>query len=111
MLQLRNETALPAALFALPDPDGVEALHVVVQRTFELSPGGPTRRDQRPLDRVDVRGGEGPAAWIRRPGVVHVAKAFADVLLVRDELAAALQALNASGLRLTPSDDWVFADY
>lgn len=33
------------------------------------------------------------------------------VLLVRDEFAAALLALNASGLRLTPSDAWAFSEY
>lgn len=104
MLQLRNETDLPAALFALPDPDGVEALHLVVQRTFALTPGGPTHRDQRPIDRVDALGGEGPAAWLRRPGVVHVAKAFTEVLLEAEAVAPGGSAVTALdvGLQVGP---------
>ena len=38
MLQLRNRTALPTKLLAIPDPDGVETLHVMVKATFALTP-------------------------------------------------------------------------
>jgi hypothetical protein len=80
MLQLRNETELPVALFALPDPDGVETLHVVVQQTFSLVPDAPAT-PQRPIARADVRVGEGPAAWLQRPSVVHIAKPWSEVLV------------------------------
>ena len=81
MLQLRNEGEAPAKLFAIPDADGVDTLHVVVQVTFALTPDAPLARAQRPIDLADVREGDGDAAWVRRPGAVQLAKRRTDVLV------------------------------
>lgn len=87
MLQLRNETGLPARLFALPDVDGVDALHVVVQATFALTPAAPLLPEQRPVDLADVCEGDGDARWVRRPGVVHLPRRRTDVLVDGEAVA------------------------
>nr|MBK7069178.1 hypothetical protein [Deltaproteobacteria bacterium] len=67
MLQLTNRTALPTKLLAIPDPDGVEALHVIVKATFALTPAAALAAAQRPVALADVTAGEGAGAWLRAP--------------------------------------------
>lgn len=95
MLQLRNETGLPAKLFAIPDVDGVDALHVVVQAAFALTPDAPLLREQPPVDLADVREGEGDDAWVRRPGVVHLPRRRTDVLVDGEAVAPGGRAVTA----------------
>ncbi len=81
MLQLRNRTTLPTTLLAIPDPDGVEALHVMVKATFALTPAATLVAQQRPIALADVTEGEGAEAWLRVPSEVHPAKPGAEVLV------------------------------
>jgi len=87
MLQLINQTGLPTQLFALPDPDGVDALHVIVKATFALTPDAPLAAAQAPVGMVDERVGEGASAWLRRPSELHPAKARCEVLLEGEAVA------------------------
>ncbi len=87
MLQLLNRTPLSAALVTLADPDGVDALHVVVQATFALRPDAPLVREQRVVALADERVGDGPGARLRRPSVVHPAKPRCE-LLIEGEVVA-----------------------
>ncbi len=81
MLQLANHTALPAKILSLPDPDGVDALHVLVKVTFALTADAPLVDEQRPIVTADEWEGEGDAAWLRRASELHPPKAATDVLL------------------------------
>jgi len=81
VLQLRNRTALPTKLLAIPDPDGVETLHVMVKATFALTPAAPLVAQQRPIALADVTEGEGAEAWLRVPSEVHPAQPGAEVLV------------------------------
>ncbi|MBK6532195.1 MAG: DUF2169 domain-containing protein [Deltaproteobacteria bacterium] len=87
MLQLRNRTALPTKLLAIPDPDGVETLHVMVKATFALTPAAPLAPQQRPIALADVTEGDGAEAWLRVPSEVHPAKPGAEVLVDGHALA------------------------
>lgn len=87
MLQLLNRTRLPAQLLALRDPDGVEALHVVVKATFALTPEAPLTEAQRPVVLADETVGEGPGAWLRVPSEAHPAKPATDVLVEGEAVA------------------------
>lgn len=95
MLQLTNRTELPVKMFALPDPDGVDALHVVVQATFALTPDAPLADVQRPIALVDEMVGEGAAARPRTPSVVHPAKPYCEVLLDGEAVAPWGRAVTA----------------
>lgn len=87
MLQLANHTALPAKILSLPDPDGVDALHVLVKVTFALTADAPLLDAQRPIVLVDEWEGEGDAAWLRRASEVHPPKAATDVMVEGDAVA------------------------
>lgn len=87
MLQLVNRSALAAKILTLPDPDGVEALHVIVKATFALSPEAPLTREQRPVTLADEVVGEGARAWLRRPAEVHPPKPACEVLVEGDAVA------------------------
>ncbi len=81
MLQLANHTGLPAMILALPDPDGVDALHVMVKATFALTDAAPFAEEQRPIAMADEWVGEGESAWLLRPSELHPAKPATDVML------------------------------
>lgn len=81
MLQLANRTGLPAKILSLPDPDGVDALHVIVKATFALTEAAPLVEAQRPIVMVDEGVGEGASAWLRRPSELHPPKPATDVLV------------------------------
>lgn len=95
MLQLTNRTALPTKLLAIPDPDGVEALHVIVKATFALTPAAALAAAQRPVALADVTAGEGAGAWLRIPSEVHPAKPSTEVLLEGYAVAPGGRAVGA----------------
>ena len=100
MLQLVNRTALPTRLLAIPDPDGVDALHVIVQATFALTPSAPLVSAQRPIALADVIAGEGAGAWLRVPSAVHPAKPATEVLLDAHAVAPGGRAVGALDVAL-----------
>lgn len=87
MLQLANLTGFPTKILSLPDPDGVDALHVLVKVTFALTADAPLVAAQRPIALTEEWVGEGPAAWLRRASEVHPPKLATDVLLEGDAVA------------------------
>lgn len=87
MLQLANRSALPAKLLTLPDPDGVDALHVLVKATFALTPDAPLAPAQRPVQLSEARVGEGALSWLRLPSEAHPPKPGCELLIEGDVVA------------------------
>ncbi|MBK6920186.1 MAG: DUF2169 domain-containing protein [Deltaproteobacteria bacterium] len=81
MLQLDNDTPLAAALAALPDEDGVDALFVCVKATFTMRPTVALAAQQLAIARVDLHLGEPNASSLIEAGEHHLGKAGTDVVL------------------------------
>ena len=81
MLQLDNDTPLAAALAALPDEDGVDALFVCVKATFTMRPTVALAAQQLAIARVDLHVGEPNASSLIEAGEHHLGKAGTDVVL------------------------------
>lgn len=86
MLQLRNQTALAAEVFAVPDARGVETLFTVVKGTFDLrrldARGMPSLAERQvPVAGADEHHGDPETSSVRTPSDFSLGKPGTDVLL------------------------------
>lgn len=107
MLQLQNQSAFVPLLNVLPDPDGVDTLHVVAKGTFTLSPRVEVAPVQLPALREDQYWGEPGGSSLRAASDAHLGKPATDVALLghawsgRGRVAELLVALSVAGRRKT----------
>ncbi len=81
MLQIRNSTRFPAALYSSPDPLGVETIFAVVKGTFALASRVEEAQQQIPIVMADRFHGDALTTSIAEPGDVSLVKPGTDVLL------------------------------
>lgn len=82
MLQLQNETALNAAVFVFPDPDGVETLYAVVKGTFRLDQSGELTEEQVPIVLADEYWDDPQSSSLKYASEAHPSKLSTDVVMV-----------------------------
>jgi hypothetical protein len=87
MLQLVNQTALSATLFAAPNPEGIDSLYTIVKGTFaldRLDAGGvpPLAEKQLPIAPSDEYYGDPTKSSVRVPSDIALIKPTTDVLLI-----------------------------
>lgn len=111
MLQLHNHTALASKILTLPDPDGVEALHVLIKATFTLTPDPRLALEQRPVRLVEERVGDGVQSWLRAPSEAHPARPACELLIDGDVVApgGALVTVLDAGVAVGPFERHVRA--
>ena len=105
MLQLHNQSAFVPFLNVLPDPDGVDTLHVVARGTFTLAPRVEVAPVQLPALREDQYWGDPGSSSLRAGSDAHLGKPATDVVLVghawsgRGRVAEMLAALSVAERR------------
>ena len=82
MLQLRNDSPFAPALNVLPDPDGVDTLHVLVKGTFTLFPRVAVAPEQLPPVLEDKFWGDPETSSLKIASEAHLGKPSTDVVLI-----------------------------
>jgi hypothetical protein len=84
MLQLRNQSPFAPFLTVLPDPDGVDTLHVVLKGTFTIFPRVEVAPTQLPPVLKDQFWGDPASSSLRTASDAHLGKVSTDVVMIGD---------------------------
>jgi hypothetical protein len=82
MLQILNKTSFAPLLTVLPDPDGIDTLHVLVKGTFTLSPKVEVAPAQVPPAAKDQFWSDPETSSLKVAAETHLGKPSTDVVMV-----------------------------